>query len=81
MYAATRRRRGLTFGNKENQSIIAAFIPSFLCLVSVQNYINAVTEKRNPSQRHYGWSSGHIVCLVFGIIVWATLLLGLAAEL
>ncbi len=62
-------------------SIIAAFIPSFLCLVSVQNYINAVTEKRNPSQRHYGWSSGHIVCLVFGIIVWATLLLGLAAEL
>lgn len=62
-------------------SIIAAFIPSFLCLAPVQNYINAVTEKRNPSQRYYGWSSGHIVCLVFGIIIWALLLIGLGAEM
>jgi hypothetical protein len=62
-------------------SIISAFIPSFLCLVPVQNYINAVTEKRNPTQKFYGWSSGHIVCLVIGIIIWALLLIGLGAEM
>ena len=61
-------------------SIISAFIPSFLCLVPVQNYINAVEDKRNPRQRFYAWSSGHVVCLVFGIIVWALLLTGLGAE-
>lgn len=62
-------------------SIISAFIPSFLCLVPVQNYINTVTEKRNPTQKFYGWSSGHIVCLVIGIIIWALLLIGLGAEM
>ena len=62
-------------------SIVSAFIPSFLCLAPVQNYINAVTEKRNPTQKAYGWSSGHIVCLVFGIIVWALLLIGLGSEM
>lgn len=62
-------------------SIIAAFIPSFLCLVPVQNYINSVTEKRNPGQKVYGWSSGHIVCLVIGLIIWALLLIGLGAEM
>ncbi len=62
-------------------SIIAAFIPSFLCLVPVQNYINSVTEKRNPNQKLYGWSSGHIVCLVFGLVIWAFLLIGLGAEM
>ncbi len=61
-------------------SIIAAFIPSFLCLVPVQNYINTITEERNPTQQTYGWSSGHIVCLVFGIIVWGLLLIGLGAK-
>jgi len=57
--------------------IMSPFIPSFLCLVPVQNYINSVEEKRSPGQRFYGWSSGHIVCLVFGIIVWALFLIGL----
>lgn len=60
--------------------VIAALIPSFLCLVPVQIYINAVTERRNPGQKPHAWSSGHIVCLVFGVIVWLLLLLGLAAE-
>jgi len=59
-------------------SIIAAFVPSFLFLVPVQNYINSVTEKRNPDQKMYGWSSGHIVCLVFGLVVWVLLLLALS---
>jgi amino acid permease len=62
-------------------SIIAAFIPSFLCLLPVQKYVNSVTEKRNPNQKIYGWSSGHIVCLVFGLVIWALLLIGLGAEM
>jgi len=61
-------------------SIIAAFIPSFLCLVPVQNYVNSVSEQRSPGQPYYRWSSGHVVCLVFGIIIWALLLIGLGAE-
>jgi hypothetical protein len=60
-------------------SVIAAFIPSFLCLVPVQSYVNSVTEKRNPGLPYYGWSSGHIVCLVVGVIFWAVLF-GLSAE-
>jgi hypothetical protein len=62
-------------------SIISALIPSFLCLVPVQNYVNSVTQRRSPGQRYYGWSSGHIVCLVIGIIVWALVLMTLIAEM
>jgi hypothetical protein len=61
-------------------TIISVFIPSFLCLVPVQNYINAVTQRRNPGQSYHRWSSGHVVCLVFGLIIWTLLLIGLAAE-
>jgi hypothetical protein len=60
-------------------SIIAAFIPSFLCLVPVQKYVNSVNERRIPGQPYYRWSAGHIVCLVFGIIIWTLILIGLAA--
>jgi hypothetical protein len=60
--------------------IISAFIPSFLCLVPVQNYVNSVSDRRNPGQPHYHWSSGHIVCLVFGIIIWALFLIGLVTT-
>ncbi len=62
-------------------TIVAAFVPSFLCLVPVQKYINSVNEKRSPSNQMYGWSAGHIVCLVFGLIVWALVLIGLGAEM
>jgi len=61
-------------------TIISAFIPSFLCLVPIQNYVNSVSERRSPGQPYYRWSSGHVVCLVVGIIIWALLLIGLGAE-
>jgi hypothetical protein len=61
-------------------SIVAALIPSFLFLVPVQKYVNAVTERRNPGQLYYRWSSGHIVCLVLGCIVWALLIISLIVE-
>jgi hypothetical protein len=49
--------------------------------VPVQTYINAVTKKRNPGQEFYGWSSGHVVCLSLGVIVWALVLVGLGVEM
>ena len=55
-------------------STLKAFIPSFLCLVPAQSYINSVEKKRNPDHRFYGWSFGHVVCLVYGIFAWAFLL-------
>ena len=46
----------------------------------VQNYVNAVTQKQNPNQRYYGWSAGHIVCLVIGILVWGMLIVAAMGE-
>ncbi len=51
-------------------SIISFLIPSFLCFVPVQIYINSVNAKINPNAPHSKWSAGHIVCLVFGLLVW-----------
>lgn len=61
-------------------SVVSFVIPSYLCLVPVQNYINSVEEKRSPGARQYGWSAGHVVCLAFGLIVWALTLLMLWEE-
>lgn len=61
-------------------SIMSYLIPSFLLLVPVQIYINSVTHKANPDQPYYGWSSGHVVCLVIGLAVWAITLLSIGAE-
>ncbi len=61
-------------------SIISFLMPSFLLFVPIQNYINSVTHKRNPVQPYYGWSSGHVVCLVLGLALWALTLLSIGAE-
>ena len=60
-------------------SIISALVPSFLCLVPIQRYINAVSERRNPGQPYYGWSSGHVVCLVIGLLIWGLAVLSMGA--
>jgi len=54
-------------------SMMSALIPSYLCFVPVQNYINSVMKKRSPSLRHYRWSAGHTVSLVPGLIIWILL--------
>ena len=61
-------------------TMLSVFIPSFLFLVPVQNYVNRVSQKRTPGQPYYGWSSGHIVCIVLGSLIWVLLLAGLGAE-
>ena len=57
------------------------FVPSSLCFVPVQKYINSVNVKRNPGKPYYGWSTGHIVCLVWGIVFWGFFLIELVSIL
>lgn len=56
---------------------IAAFVPSFLCLVPVQKYVNRVNERRIPGLPFNPWSTGHLVCLCAGIGLWALLIINL----
>lgn len=55
-------------------SIISFVMPSYLFFAPVQNYINSVTEMQFGRPSYYRWSSGHIVCLIFGIIIWASVI-------
>jgi len=61
-------------------SIISFLIPSFLCFVPVQNYVNRVNASRNPNAAHTKWSAGHTVCLIFGIIIWGLTLMSIGVE-
>lgn len=57
--------------------LLTFMMPSFLCLVPVQKYVNSVTERRNPGEPYYRWSAGHIVCIVLGLFGW----FGVAVEI
>ena len=46
------------------------FFPSFLFLVPVQQYINRVNAKIQPTPPFYPWSAGHIVCILFGVVLF-----------
>jgi len=61
-------------------SIIGFVMPSYLCLMPVQNYINSVTQKHFPNAPYYSWSGGHIVCLVIGLIIWVVTLMTIGEE-
>lgn len=56
--------------------VLAAFVPSFLCLMPVQNYVNSVTRLRSPATRYHPWSAGHLLCLILGLLIWVPVLLG-----
>jgi hypothetical protein len=62
-------------------SIIGAIMPSYLCLVPVQNYVNEVGARRPGGLVYYGWSLGHIVCIIIGLIVWVITFVMLADEM
>jgi hypothetical protein len=55
-------------------TVIALLMPSFLFFVPVQAYVNSVVRKQNPNASYYGWSTGHILCLIIGIIGWMSVL-------
>lgn len=61
-------------------SIIAGFMPSFLFLLPVQNYVNKVSRQRRPEEKYYRWSAGHFVCLAFGLAAWALTFALIALE-
>ncbi len=54
-------------------TILSGLLPTYLCLVPVQSYVNEVAKARNPQATYYKFSTGHIVCLVFGILVWLSI--------
>ena len=64
-------------------SIIATSISalSFCFLIPVQRHINALNEALPVRLAYYRWSTGHFVCLVFGIICWFLILIGLGFML
>ncbi len=51
--------------------IIAGLLPSYLCFVPVQKFMNEVTSRRNPTAGYYNWSPGHVLCLALGVAIWA----------
>ncbi len=61
-------------------TMIAPFIPSFLCLIPVQLYINAVRKKQYPDIKYFGWTTGHIIMLVIGCVLWPLIILGTIAQ-
>lgn len=61
-------------------SIIGFIMPSYLCFVPVQRYINSINKQQNPNAPYYGWSAGHVVCLLFGLAIWVLTLLVIGYE-
>lgn len=52
-------------------------VSAVFCILPVQQYINALNESLPTRPAYYGWSTGHIVCLVVGIILWLLVMVGL----
>jgi hypothetical protein len=61
-------------------SVISFLMPSYLLLVPAQNCVNSVVHQKNPTQEHYRWSAGHIVCLVIGLVIWTLTLLSIGVD-
>lgn len=75
---------GNVMGRMEDTSMnlvgLVVSAPTFLFLLPVQKHINAVNESLSPPPAFYPFSKGHVVCLVFGIVVWLLILIGLLPE-
>jgi hypothetical protein len=59
---------------------VAALVPSYLFFVPVQKHVNAISARRNPSGPYYRWSTGHFVCLAYGVILWMIVILGMIGS-
>jgi len=51
--------------------------PSFLFLLPVQSYVNRVNARMNPRMPYTPWTTGHIVCLVLGLLISLLVMAGL----
>jgi hypothetical protein len=72
------RLSGFSSGYPSFLALVAGLIPSFLCFVPVQNYINRVTQRRRPNQRYHRWTMGHWACFFIGSIIWVKVLMNLS---
>lgn len=45
-------------------------LSNFLYFIPVQNYINRANTEFKPQSLYYPWSTGHIICIVFGFFIW-----------
>ena len=54
-------------------------VSAVFCVLPVQQYVNSLNESLPVRPAFYGWSTGHIVCLIVGIILWLLVLVGLTA--
>jgi len=52
-------------------------VSAVLCVLPVQQYINSLNESLPTRPPYCGWSTGHIVCLVVGIIIWLLFMVGM----
>jgi hypothetical protein len=53
---------------------------NFLFLLPAQSYINQVNDARTPRPSYTPWTTGHVVVLVFGLVINALLLIGMFAA-
>lgn len=54
-------------------------LPAVVFLLPVQKYINEVNESVSPKPQFNAWSTGHIVCIILGVITWLLIIVGLNA--
>lgn len=72
--------RGLDRLSDGPWTLLAMLMPTWAPLIPIQNYVNAVNAKRSPGSPEDGWTTGQVVLLVLGLIMWGLALVGLAAS-
>ncbi len=55
-------------------SLLGPLWPSFLCFLPVQLYINSVNKEMAPEAKKTGWTFGHIVLTIWGLLIWGILI-------
>lgn len=60
--------------------VASALIPSFLCLVPVQRYVNEVTALRSPGRAFSRWTRGETIVSIICVVIWALVLIGAVLE-
>lgn len=71
-------------GRSQNSGVIVLGMllnfASVLFIVPVQNYVNRLHDEMSPKPEPYPFSTGHIVCVVLGVLAWLLVLAGLLVE-
>ena len=53
---------------------------NFMFFIPVQKYINTVNETIEPRPVYNKWSTGHFVCLLLGLAIWALIIYGIFGK-